>query len=133
MPPASTRKSAGEARRVADRSPAGSEKPFLRVHHSAALRKSALTVLEELESAEDATTCREALADLIVEMTQDGLDGFFLVPLKHAKPGFIVEQSAHLGMAGVQQLMGTVIRNVIAHMDHAQLLSVSSSIRGFMR
>lgn len=133
MPPASTRKSAGKARRAGDPPLAGSDRPFLRVHHSEALRQRTLAVLAELESAEDATSCREALANLVVEMTRDGLDGFFLVPLKHAKTGFIVEQSAHLGMAGVQQVMGSVIRNVIGHMDHVQLLSVSSSIRGFMR
>ena len=133
MPSASTRKSSSGAKRAADPKAAGSEKPFLRFHHSEALRKKTLSVLAELESAEDATTCREALADLAVELTSTGMDGFFLVPLKLAKAGFIIEQSANLGMAGVQQVMGSVIRNVVGHMDHAQLLSVISSIRGFMR
>jgi hypothetical protein len=132
MPSASTRKSTGGARQAASPKLAGSEKPFLRVHHSEALRKKTLAVLAELESAEDATSCREALADLVVELTSSGMKGYFLVPLKLAKAGFIVEQSANLGMAGVQTVMGSVIRNVIGHMDHAQLLSVGSSIRGFM-
>jgi hypothetical protein len=68
-----------------------------------------------------------------VELTNGGLDYFFLQPLKVAKAGFMVEQSASLGMTGVQQLMGSVIRNVIGRMTGAQLLSVGESLRQFMR
>ena len=53
-------------------------------------------------------------------------------PLKQAKPGFIVEQSASLGMAGALQVIGSVVRNIIGRMDKPQLLSVSASIRQFM-
>jgi hypothetical protein len=133
MPSTSPRKSTSATGRGGDPKPAGAEKPFLRVHHSEALRKKTLAVLDELESADDATSCRELLADLVVELTRHGMDGFFLVPLQHAKAGFIIESSAKLGMAGVQQVMASVARNVVGRMDHAQLLSVSSSIRGFMR
>jgi hypothetical protein len=35
-----------------------------------------------------------------------------------------VEQSASVGMTGVQQLMGSVIRNIIGRLDGPQLLSV---------
>jgi hypothetical protein len=45
----------------------------------------------------------------------------------------MVEQSASLGMTGVQQLMGSVIRNVVGRMTGAQLLSVGESLRQFMR
>jgi hypothetical protein len=44
-----------------------------------------------------------------------------------------VEQSAALGMTGVQQLMGSVIRNFIGRMDGLQLLSVGHSRRRFMQ
>jgi len=52
--------------------------------------------------------------------------------LKLAKPGFLVEQSANLGMAGTQQVMGSVIRQVIGRMGSPQLLSVCRSIRQLM-
>ena len=52
--------------------------------------------------------------------------------LKLAKPGFIVEQSANLGLAGVQQVMGSVVRQIIGRMDGPQLLSVAGSIRQLM-
>jgi hypothetical protein len=60
-------------------------------------------------------------------------DGYFMQPLKLAKPGFVAEQSASLGMVGAQQVLRTVIRRVIGRMDGAQLLSVCGSIGRFMR
>jgi hypothetical protein len=65
-------------------------------------------------------------------MTNSGLDYYFMRPLKLAKTGFIVEQSANIGMAGAQQVMASVIRNVIRRMESHQLLSVCGSIRQLM-
>jgi hypothetical protein len=110
-----------------------SAKPFLRFYHSAALRQKTLAMLTSLESARDPTVHRGALADIAVELTNGGLDYYFIQPLKVAKAGFVVEQSASLGMTGVQQLMGSVIRNVVGRMTGAQLLSVGKSLRQFMR
>ena len=106
--------------------------PFLRFYHSKALRRNTLSMLDTLERAEDATAHRDALADVIVELTNSGMDAYFMKPLQLAKAGFIVQQSATIGMAGVQQVMGSVIRSIIGRMDRPQLLSVCSSIRQFM-
>lgn len=108
-------------------------KPFLRFYHSEELRKRTLAVLTTLESARDPTAHRGALASVAVELTDGGLDYYFIQPLKVAKAGFIVEQSAGLGMTGVQQLMASVIRNIVGRMDGPQLLSVGQSLRRFMR
>jgi len=113
--------------------PAVDGKPFLRFHHSEALRKKTLAVIVDVEQAEDPASHRDALADLVVELTDSGLDYFFIKQLKLARPGFLVEQSASLGMVGTQRVMGTVIRQVIARMDGPQLLSVCGSIRQLMR
>ena len=90
-------------------------------------------MLKALEGARSPTVHRGALAENAVELTNGGLDYYFIQPLKVAKAGFIVEQSAGLGMTGVQQLMGSVIRNVIGRMDGTQLLSVGHSLRRFMQ
>jgi len=116
----------------AKRKPAPESKPFLRFYHSAALRKKTLALLGTIERAPDASRHRDALADLVVELTNCGLDRYFMAPLKLAKPGFMVEQSANLGMLGAQQLMASVIRQIIGRMDGPQLLSVCGSIRQFM-
>ena len=112
--------------------PAPASAPFLRFYHSEALRKKTLSVLDTLERASDATTHRDTLANTVVELTNCGLDHFFMEPLKLAKPGFMVEQSANLGMLGVKQVMASVIRQIFGRMDSPQLLSVCGSIRHFM-
>jgi hypothetical protein len=107
--------------------------PSLRFVHSQALRKQTLKVLTSLEQAEAPGEHRTALADLVVELMTAGMDFYFLAPLKQAKAGFVIQQSANLGMVGVQQLMGGVIRNIIGRMEEPALLSVSGSIRSMMR
>ena len=127
-PPPSTR---GPAKRP-PKAPASSSEPYLRFHHSAALQKKTLSVLTTVEDAPDPTEHRGALADLVVELTNCGLDTYFIEPLKQSGPGFMVQQSANLGMASVKQVMGSVIRQIIGRMDGAQLHSVCGSIRHFM-
>ena len=110
----------------------GPSKPFLRFYHCEDLRKRTLSVLALLESSPDAVAHRGALADVVVDLMKSGLDCYFMGPLKKAKAGFVIEQSANLGLMGVQQVMGSVIRNIIGKMGSRQLLSVCGSIREFM-
>ena len=112
--------------------PAPPSAPFLRFYHSEALRKRTLSVLNTLEQAPDASKHRDALANIVVELANSGLDYYFMGPLKLAKPGFVVEQSAKLGMMGVRQVMAPVIRQIVGRMNGPQLLSVCGSIRQFM-
>ena len=90
-------------------------------------------MLDRLETVQDATAHRDALADVVVELTSSGLDFYFMKPLKDAKAGFVLEQTASLGMKGVQQVLASVIRQIIGRMDSPQLLSVCGSIRQMMR
>jgi len=108
---------------------ARSTEPFLRFYHSKSLRTKTLAVLATLEKAEDSTQHRDALADVIVELTDSGMEYYFLRPLKIAKAGFFTEQSANLGMAAVTRVLASVIRNIIGRMDSPQLLSVCSYVR----
>ena len=107
-------------------------KPFLRFYFSESLRRKTLSTLTTLEHAPDATAHRDALADVVVELTHSGMDYYFMRPLKLAKAGFIVQKSAHLGLAGVLQVMASATRNVIGRMNRFQLLSVCGFIRKLM-
>ncbi len=132
----STRKAAPKRKSPARTSPGPSDspsRPFLRFYHSDALRKRTLSVLAAVEKAGDAADHREELADLVVELTKCGLEAYFMEPLKASGAGFIVQQSASLGLAGSMQVMGSAIRSIVGRMDAPQVLSVSRSIRGFMR
>jgi len=110
-----------------------SVKPFLRFYHSEALRAKTLAVLTTIEEAKDGKQHRDALADIVVELTDTGLEYYFMRPLKLAKAGFFTEQSAGLGIGAVKRVFGSVIRNVIGRMDHPQLLSVCKSVRQLMK
>jgi hypothetical protein len=107
-------------------------KPFLRFHHSHELRTRTLLVLETVETADEPTAHSGHLTELILELTSTGMDQYFLQSLKATQANFVVQQSAALGLSGVQKVMGTVIRNIMGRMDDRQLLSVCASIRQFM-
>jgi hypothetical protein len=109
-----------------------SDKPFLRFYHADSLRVKTLAVLTTIEQAQDSTRHRAALSDIVLELTDSGMEYYFLRPLKLAKVGFVVEQSAHLGMGGVMRVMTPVIRNIIGHMDKHHLLTVCRHIRQLM-
>lgn len=120
------------AKRVLKNAANRGSKPFLRFRHSKELRAKTIQVLETIEIAENAAEHAAQLAELIVELTECGMDQYFMQSLKAAKVNFVFQQSAALGLSGVQKLMGAVIRNMIGHMDDRQLQSVCGSIRQFM-
>jgi len=135
MPSPSKHRCPGKGKRsarISSEAPEPKAKPFLRFYHSEGLRKKTLSVLSTVEQAQDATHHRDALADIVVELSNSGMDYCFMKPLKLAKAGFIVQQSAKFGLAGAQQVMGAVIRNIIGLMDRPQLLSVCGYIRELM-
>jgi hypothetical protein len=124
---------AGQEAKLRSTQSAAENRPFLRFYHSGALRKRTLSLIGTLELDEDPTRHRDALANLVVELTSSGMDYYFMRPLKLAKPGFLVEQSANLGLVGVQQILQTAIRQIIGRMNSPQLVSVCRSIQQLMR
>jgi len=113
------------------KSPLRTAEPSLRFYHSQALRAKTLAVLSSVEHAKDLQH-RDDLSDLVVELTNSGMDYYFLRPLRLAKAGFFVEQSAKVGMAATTRVLASVICSIIGRMDKPQLLTVSSYIRGLM-
>jgi hypothetical protein len=106
--------------------------PYLRFYHSKTLRAKTLSVLDALEAAEDATSQREALAEVVLELTETGLNYYFVKPVLAAKVGFMAGQSTKLGISAILRVMGPVVRRVIGGMDEHQLLSVSKHVRHLM-
>jgi hypothetical protein len=132
MPTSAKRIAPVPAKKTAKKVVAPASKPFLRFHHSHELRVRTLEILEDVENAESASTYSDQLAELVLELTNSGMDEYFLQSLKAAKVNFVVQQSAALGLSGVQKVIGTVTRNVLSRMDDRQLLSVCESLRKFM-
>ena len=106
--------------------------PFLRFYHSEVLRAKTLAVITSIEGTEDGRQHRKALAEVVCELTDSGMDYYFLRPLRIAGAGFFVEQSANMGMGATTRLLGSVIRNIIGGMDNRQLIAVCGYIRQLM-
>ncbi len=109
--------------------PAKAEQPSLRFYHSPELRVQTLALLETLESAQHHPSHGSALADLVNDLINAGMDHYFLRPLKLADVGFVTEQSARLGMSGAVRLISSVSRKFIERMDKKQLVVVAAHIR----
>ena len=116
-----------KAPRVAKASAAS--EPSLRFYHSQALRQKTDAVLTALETHPGKKNHGEAIADLVSELIDAGMDYYFLKALKTADVGFVAEQSARLGMSGAVKLISSVSSKFITRMDHPQLLVVATHIR----
>lgn len=122
-------------RKTAQQTPVGSEPNATRslcFYYSEALHTKTLSILEALEKAEDATAHRDALAALVLELTETGLTYYFVKPVEAAKVGFMAEQTTKVGISGILRLMGPVTRRVIGGMNASQLLTVGAHLRHLM-
>ena len=128
-PKAATKSSPKVAQKARPKAKAKSAEPFLRFYHSDELRAKTLAVLGALEEDSDPENHRDTLADLVAELTESGMNYYYLRALKLAKAGFVAEQSARLAMSGAVKLITSVTGKFIARMDSAQLLVVSRHIR----
>jgi hypothetical protein len=107
-------------------------KPSLRFTHSAALRTQTLKVLSEIDHDPDPTQHADALASLVLSLTEAGMDYYLLKPLKDAKLSFIPLQTACLGISAAIQVMSPIARSVLGGADARQLRVVSKHIRHLM-
>lgn len=103
--------------------------PSLRFYHSKALRQRTNSVLDALEAQPDHPKHGDALATLVTELIDAGMDYYFLRALKLADVGFVTEQSARLGMSGAVKVISSVSTKIILRMDSVQLRVVASHIR----
>lgn len=122
-------KAAKPAARTQGKPASVAAEPSLRFHHSVALREKTHAVLGALEAAPDHPGHGNAVADLVAELTEAGMDYYFLRGLKLTQAGFVTEQSARLGLSGAVKLISSVSRKFIVRMDRNQLLVVARHIR----
>lgn len=128
-PPVKVSRAARPTTRAAPATSSAEAQPSMRFHHSRALREKTHAVLTALESAPEHPRHGDALADLVTELIEAGMDYYFMRALKQAQVGFVTEQSARLGMSGAVKLVSSVSRKFIVRMDKDQLLVVSQHIR----
>lgn len=111
----------------------GKEASSLRFYLTPELQIKVDAVLALIERSPEPATHGEALADLVVELTDAGMYYFYLRALKSAQVGFVVEQSARLALSGASSLISSVCRRYLVRMDDAQLAVVVRHIRELAR
>ena len=79
------------------------------------------SVLARIEGDDDATRHASALSSVVVELTETGLDYYFLRPLQESKFGFVARQTANLGVSGTLRVMSPIIGRILASADTPQL------------
>jgi hypothetical protein len=86
-------------------------------------------VLVRIERDDDATKHAAALSSVVCELTNAGLDYYFLRPLEDARFGFVAKQAAGLGMSGALRVMSPIIGRILSGADTNQLRGVAAHIR----
>jgi hypothetical protein len=113
-------------KRSAGRSAGGAT---LRFHHSEESEARMLAVLAVLEESDNPEEHREALAELVADLTEAGMDYYYLRALKLSNAGPLAQQSARLGIAGAVKMISSVSRRFIMRMNGQELLAVAGHIR----
>jgi hypothetical protein len=108
------------------------DSPSLRFRYSEDLHARAVTLLDRVEHAADATEFRKPLGELVVELTDAGLNYYFLKPLELANGGFLSTQSAAFGISSAVRIMSPFIRSTIGGMDKKQLVVIAGYLRRLM-
>jgi len=129
----SSRKAAPQRTKTSDQASSPLSNASLRFYYAETLRAKTLAVLTKVEKAKDRGQYRNDLADTVMELTDSGMDYYFLKPLRTAEVSFLGRQSANLGIGATTRIMSPVIRKVIGGMDNCQLLVVCAHIRQLMR
>jgi len=123
---------AAPARRTAADPVRPAPEPGLRFAYGRDLHARALALLDAIERAPDPARHREAFGELVLALTDAGLAAYFLKPLEEAKAGFVVRQSASLGMAGARNILAPILRGVLSRLEPEQLRTIAACVRGMM-
>ena len=107
-------------------------KTSLRFPPPAALRTRTVKLLAKIDGDADPTPHTDDLCTLVIELTQSGMDYYFLKAVVDAKLGFVARQTAGLGIAGAMRVVAPIVRSVLGGADAAQLKAVSKHITGLM-
>jgi hypothetical protein len=109
--------------------PAAAAEPSLRFHYSESLRVKTHAVLDALEAAPEHPGHADAMAGVVSELIEAGMDFYFMRALRQADVGFVAEQTARVGMSGALTLVNSMCRKYIVRMGSEQLLVVAQHIR----
>ena len=70
----------------------------------------------------------EALLEVVLELTDRGMDFYYLEPLRRAGAGRMLTSAARLGIAAAGRGIPPIIRRVVSSLDEEQLLAIADFV-----
>ncbi len=129
LPAVKASRSTSPSTRAAPAARSAAAEPSLRFHYPEPLRARTHAVLAALEAAPERPGHGDAVAGVVSELVEAGMDYYFMRALRRAEVGFVAEQTARVGMSGALKLVNSMSRKFIVRMDNRQLLIVAQHIR----
>ena len=68
----------------------------------------------------------ERLVEVVLELTDRGMDFYYLEPLRRARAGTMTTSAARLGIAAAGRGIPPIIRRVISSLDEEQVLAIAA-------
>lgn len=68
------------------------------------------------------------LVAVVLELTESGLDYYFLEPLRRARVGAMGMTTARLGIATAGRAISPLVRRVMSSLDEEQILSIADFV-----
>lgn len=106
--------------------------PSIRFHLSETLHAETLEAVETIAADAKPREYSIALGDMVVELTQAGLNYYFGQALRQADAGFVITKTADVGLAATLKVMAPVIRNIIGQLNDQQIREVCNFMRNIM-
>lgn len=102
--------------------------PVLAARVPIELANAARDLIDRIRSAEDPLAYRKEGADMVVRLTEVGLDAFFLAPVEQLSLGPVAGSMVKLGLRSASTAISVFIRRIVAGLNAAQILAVADLI-----
>jgi len=99
---------------------------------SDSVKDQAYEVIETMRKADHAHDHVNALTDVIIAMTEQGLEYLFLDSLKFAKVGKFHIQAVQMGVNGARKGLELVGKRALKAMSDEQLLGIANYMEGIL-
>jgi|GEM_PF-3297149 len=87
--------------------------------------KRAKAIIQKVKTEKDKRQYAKELADVVAQLTGEGMQHFFELPLKRAKINFFAANSARVGISMAKRGIDSVASGMLRSMSNEQLLEIA--------
>ncbi len=96
------------------------------------LAREVRSTIEQIRSDPGDKTHVRSLIELVLKLTDAGLQEYYLRPLEQAQAGTLGLGTARVGIAAAKRGISVVVRKLLGGMKAAQLESIADSLEDFL-